>query len=387
MKVVALGTYDIGKPRMRILLRGLKENGIEVTPCHESVWDGIEDKSQFKGVGNKFVLFLRFLLAYPKLILRYWRLPPHDVVFIGYLGLFDVLVLWPFIKLRGTPIVWDVFISLYNTVVEDRAMLSKKNPISWILYSMEWLALRLADQAIIDTEAHAQYIRENYRCKHQKVSRVFVGAEPEAFVHDDLVNRKMDQSETTRVIFYGQFIPLHGIDTIVRAAVASQNEKIEWLLIGKGQESTKIHDLIATLKPTNLKWIEWVNYDELIDHLLAYDIALGIFGATDKATRVIPNKVFQILLSNKPLITMDSPAIREIIDLNNPYNLLIPANDPAALVSAVLKMGNILKEKGLPQGSSPYKEVTSPKYCGGQLIEVFHKVLNSRMVNSADRLG
>jgi glycosyltransferase involved in cell wall biosynthesis len=387
MKVVALGTYDIGKPRMRILLRGLQENGVDVTKCHVPVWDGIEDKSQFTGLGNKLALFGRFLFAYPKLIIRYWRLPPHDVVFIGYLGLFDVLVLWPFIKLRRKPIVWDVFISLYNTVVEDRELLSKKNPISWVLYSMEWFALRLANHAIIDTETHAQYIRKKYRCPHWKVSRVFVGGEPEAFTGDEQVKDKEVHNETIKVLFYGQFIPLHGIDTIVRAAAASQHENIDWLLIGKGQESVKVNALVAKLQPTNLQLIEWVNYGELIDYLLNTDIALGIFGMTDKATRVIPNKVFQILLSNKPLITMDSPAIREIIDLNNPYNLLIPANDPAALVSAVLKMENILKEKGLPQGSSPYKNVTSPKYCGGQLVDVFHKLLNSRLVHSANGLG
>lgn len=46
MRVVYWGTYDIGKPRNRIMLRGLKENGIQVLECHADIWGGIEDKSQ-----------------------------------------------------------------------------------------------------------------------------------------------------------------------------------------------------------------------------------------------------------------------------------------------------------------------------------------------------
>ena len=42
--VVFWGTYDLGKPRNRIILEGLKGRGIEVMECHASVWDAVEDK-------------------------------------------------------------------------------------------------------------------------------------------------------------------------------------------------------------------------------------------------------------------------------------------------------------------------------------------------------
>lgn len=46
LRVIAWGSYDLGKPRVRILLRGLRENGVEVLECHRDVWQGVEDKSQ-----------------------------------------------------------------------------------------------------------------------------------------------------------------------------------------------------------------------------------------------------------------------------------------------------------------------------------------------------
>jgi hypothetical protein len=122
MRVVVWGTYDLGKPRVRILLRGLRENGVEVTECHRVVWGGIEDKSQISGWKDKLLLGLRWLAAYPALVYRYLRLPNHDAVLICYMGHADVLVLWPFAKLRRKPIIWDAFLSLCNCSTAGNSM-------------------------------------------------------------------------------------------------------------------------------------------------------------------------------------------------------------------------------------------------------------------------
>ena len=122
MRIVVWGTYDLGKPRVRILLRGLRENGVEVLDCHTQVWNGVDDKSQVNGIWAKLKILLRWLGSYPGLIWRYLRLPRHDAVLLGYLGHLDVLALWPFAKLRGVPLVWDAFLSLYDTVVDDRKL-------------------------------------------------------------------------------------------------------------------------------------------------------------------------------------------------------------------------------------------------------------------------
>lgn len=375
MKLVALGTYDLGKPRMRILLRGLRENGIEVITCHQSIWDGIEDKSQLKGIKAKLAVIIKLFAAYPRLIRAYLRLPKHDVVLIGYLGLFDVLLLWPFIKARRVPIVWDVFLSLYNTVVEDRKMVSRYNPLAWLLYLMEWLALRIVDVAIIDTEAHARYLRRTYRRSGRQVQRVFVGVEPEVF-DPQLIRSAATHQENRpfRVVFYGQFIPLHGIETVVRAASLCNHENIDWLLIGKGQESTRIAALIETLRPARLEWLEWVDYRELVKYLENCSVALGIFGDTDKASRVIPNKVYQIIAAGKSLITRDSPAIRELIEVPDAHHILIPAADPEALLAAVLDLKQTLRQGAPDLVTAHYQEKISPRQGGKQLKSILNQL-------------
>jgi glycosyltransferase involved in cell wall biosynthesis len=340
MRVVCWGTYDLGKPRNRILLRGLREAGVELVEIHRDVWRGVEDKGHIAGGGRKLFLMLKWLAAYPGLIWRYMRAPRHDAVFVGYLGHLDVLVLWPFAKMRGVPVVWDVFLSLYSTVVEDRRIIGRANPLAWLLYAWEWLACRAAAHVVMDTGAHADYLIRLYGIAPEKTVSVLVGVEPEAFPP---FTAELGNGDELTVLFYGQFIPLHGAETIVRAAQASVADPIRWILIGRGQEEEKIRRLLAEA-PANVEWIEWVDYRELRDHIARADICLGIFGDTGKAARVIPNKVFQVLSTGAPLITRDSPAIRELLSPDMPGVYLVPPADPGALLEVLRRFRDALSD-------------------------------------------
>jgi len=347
MRLVFWGTYDKGKPRVRILIRGLRENNASISECHSDVWSNVEDKSQITGFVSHIILIFRWLSSYPSLVWRFVRMPRHDAVIVPYMGQLDVLVLWPFAKARRIPIVWDAFISLYSTVVEDRKLIGRWNPLSKIIFFWEWLACKAADIIILDTQAHADYFVETFRVPTAKVHTVFVGAEPEFFSRNDKMITV--DSDNLTILFYGQFIPLHGIDTIVRAAKLSRNDNLRWIIIGKGQEDKKISSMLKDEPLNNLTWLPWVNYDELIDWIRKSDICLGIFGDSDKASRVIPNKVFQIIMAGKPLITRDSPAIEELLNADMPGVRLIPPSDPHALIAAVEELANFKNTTGLHQ--------------------------------------
>ena len=218
MRIIFWGTYDTGKPRNRILLEGLRRSGVEVIECRTDIWSGVEDKSQVKGLLSKISFLLRWLFSYPSLIFRYLCLPRHDVVFVGYLGQLDVLILWPFAMLRRTPIAWDAFISLYDTVVCDRKMVSKNHPLALALYCWEWLACKAADLVILDTRSHANFFVDKFHISAEKTGAIPVGAEEERFYPLSSPPSTEKPSPITTLLFYGQFIPLHGIGTIIQAA-------------------------------------------------------------------------------------------------------------------------------------------------------------------------
>ena len=370
--VVAWGTYDLGKPRVRILLRGLRENGVEVIECHQDVWRGIEDKSQVSGWRERLRLAGRWLLAYPTLVWCYLRAPRHNAVLIPYLGQLDILILWPFAKLRRQPLILDAFLSLYNTVVEDRRLISQRNPIAWLLFAWEWLACHAADHLLVDTNAHGAYFCATFGLDAKRIQRVFVGVEPERFPPAPSPTPKAD-GEPFNVLFYGQFIPLHGIDTVVRAAKLTEDDNIRWHLIGTGQEAPRIERLIAELRPTNLTWTRWVPYEQLINQIHAADVCLGIFGATDKAARVIPNKVFQILAAGTALITRDSAAAREIL-VPNKFLRLIPPGNAQALASSVPEMAQRLGPVGAFSEFAVLQSKILPRSVVSDLVSVLRSL-------------
>ncbi|HEX3528546.1 MAG TPA: methyltransferase domain-containing protein [Thermoanaerobaculia bacterium] len=367
MKVAFWGTFDRGKPRNRILLRGLEENGAEVLLCHTDVWQGVEDKSRLRGL-RRLGFLLRWLAAYPGLVVRYLRLPRHDVTLVGYLGQLDVLVLWPFARLRGIPVVWDAFLSLYDTVVYDRALVRPGHSLARLLYLWEWLAARAASRVLLDTHAHAESFARTFHLPQERVSSVLVGAEPEMF---PAAGSPVGEGPV-RVLFYGQLIPLHGIETILRAAqkdTKDDTDDFEWVIIGQGQEEGTVRRMLEAAPAERLRWIPWVPYAELAEHIRAADVCLGIFGSSAKAGNVIPNKVFQIVSCGKPVITRDSPAIRELLADSDPGVYLVPPADPDALLAALRRFHSERASLILPLHTAARQRIT-PQAVGRELREI-----------------
>jgi glycosyltransferase involved in cell wall biosynthesis len=103
-------------------------------------------------------------------------------------------------------------------------------------------------------------------------------------------------------------------------------------IIGSGQL-----DEVMEERPPNVEWLQWIEYDDLPREYWGAGCALGIFGTSDKALRVIPNKAYHALACGAPLITGDTPAARELLQ-DGENALLVPPGDPAALAEAMRRV-------------------------------------------------
>ena len=79
-------------------------------------------------------------------------------------------------------------------------------------------------------------------------------------------------------------------------------------IIGSGQLDRLLDD-----HPPNVEWVRWITYEDLPREYWGAGCALGIFGNSDKAQRVIPNKAYQALACGTPLITADTRGARELL--------------------------------------------------------------------------
>lgn len=336
MNIIFWGTYDKSKPRIRILLKGLNRTTINVKECHFSIWESIQDKSQISSKFKFLVIFLKLLIAYPFLLCKLITLQKPHVLVVAYPAIFDVLFALIYAKIFKIPLVWDVFISLYNTVVEDRKILTPDSILARLIFFLEKFTLNKVDFIILDTKTHATYLAEKYSLDLDKISFAYVGAENEIFPSKKCTNLH----SPVRLLFYGQFIPLHGIEKIIQAAEEMSLDEYSWTLIGKGQESERIETILKKKPLKNLKWIRWVNYHNLVEHIHNSDICLGIFGDTIKAQIVIPNKVFQIISAGKPFVTSDTPAMRELFPIETEGLKYAQGNTYRGIIQAITKLQN-----------------------------------------------
>ena len=151
-------------------------------------------------------------------------------------------------------------------------------------------ACRLADLVLLDTEAHADYFARTFKTPREKFAAVPVGAE-DMFHSQPASAPKYEPRIPFMVLFYGKFIPLHGIPTILEAArLLESMPDIHITLVGDGQMAAETSEWIEKNRPRNLTWRHWVPYEDLPGFIAGFHVGLGIFSDGDKAGRVIDRK-------------------------------------------------------------------------------------------------
>ncbi len=369
MKILVWGTYDLSKPRARLLIQGLRSEAVDLQEIHADIWSDVADKSQMKR-GGGLVRVLRALLSYPRLLGAFLKTPRPDVVLLGYPALLDVIVLWPFARARGVPIVMDLFISAYDTVVQDRGLVSAMNPIAWLLYVLEWIALRLASRVIIDTPTHARHIEEIYHLPPGCIGAVPVGAETSAFPQ----LAPQPPSDRPRILFYGQLIPLHGIETVLDAALSVEGRRFDWMIIGSGQDQPIVEQRLLDEPHDHISWQKWVPYEALRDEISQAHICLGVFGTSRKAGSVIPNKVYQCLAAGRPVVTRNSEAIAPLAAISKGAIEMVEPDEPDALLMGIAR----IVDADYPVFPRQAVESFSEKSIGQALLGEAKKVLPNR---------
>ena len=286
-----------------------------------------------------------------------------------------VFLLWPFAKLRGARLVWDVFVPLYGGVVQDRGLVTAESLLARVIYAVEALSARLADFCFLDTQSHAHYFASLYGLDPRRVGVVPVGVEPEAFPLNPMEKlQPTSAARSIKVMFYGQFIPLHGTLTILQAArlAKAKSLDIQWTVIGTGQEAKAFEDQLSEAGLEQVDWIHWISYDQLRAYISDADICLGIFGDTTKADMVIPNKVYQIIASGKPLITRDSTAMRELSDMLDFKVRFVPPSSPEDLLSAIIDEAQSLRDSSY-FSPRPSMDQINPKAVGRKFLAMLER--------------
>ncbi len=324
-----VGTYERGYPRTRVLVEGLRAHGVMVTERHRPVWERTRHKAgSFLRPGRLARAGGSYLAAWAGVAASEVRdRGPVDAVVAGYPAQPDAVPAWAVARAHRAPLVVDMMISLADTLAGDRARVGRA--MEHVLAGADRLSLAAADLVLADTAANAEFMVARFGVRPDRIVVAPVGAEPGAFPPTPV------PAGACHALWYGKLSPMHGIDVILDAARIPGTPPVR--LVGGGQLDGWLADELQRDPPRHLEHVPWVPYDRLGDEVASCGIVLGIFGRSDKASRVVPNKVFQAMAAGRPIITADTPGIREVLT-HGVDAVLVPAAQPAALAASLISL-------------------------------------------------
>jgi glycosyltransferase involved in cell wall biosynthesis len=350
-----LGAYDPAYPRNAILRHGLEQNGAQVRECRLS-------KS------------LKFWMRYPIGLARCVRTVRRgDVIFVPEFCHKDVPLGTILSSFSARPLVFDPLAGRYETKIVDWRRRKPGTVRAWWNRAIDRISFGLSDLILADTQAHKDYFCRTYGLPDDKVAVVPVGYDDRLFRPERrAVRGAAKPAREFTVLFFGSFLPLHGVESIVEAAamLARKAPSVRFQFVGSGQTLDRARIRADCLALGNVSFDGWLEMDELPARIAAADVCLGIFGETEKARRVVPHKVFQSLGMGKPVITARTPAAgeffhhqRDIFFCDPPYGRSLAAAILDLKANAGLRRG--LAEKGHDLVSRRY----SPRALGRMLLD------------------
>lgn len=343
--------------RNAIILKSLGCEGIDVINC--------------TSISKSYMA--RYLEVIFKFILN--KRSNFDIVFIGFFG--QPLV--PIIRMiTDKPIIFDAFLSAYDTMCFDRKKFRPDSIFGKFFYWMDKTSCNLSNIVLLDTFAHMDYFAKTFGLNSNNLRTIYVGADESVFFP---VPINKDYSKFV-VFYYSTYLPLHGIEYIVKAAkLLEKYKEIEFQIMGTGIEYSKIIKLSDALNIHNIKYIDGVSinkFNEIVKKYIANaDVCLGgHFSNSDKGKRVIAGKTFEFIAMKKPVIVGDNPANRELFE-DKKNALFVEHANSDALANAILELkdNEELRKRIAEDGYKTFKERCTPELIGKDINRIMAEML------------
>jgi len=357
VRVAFFGAYDPDYPRNIVLRESLLMHGAEVRSL--AVPPGT------KAPGREARLLARAA----------GMLQGVHAILVPAFGHRDVPLATLVGRSTGTPVLFDPLVSRWDTQVGDLGRVRARSISALRLRASDRVSLSLPDLVLCDTWEHGELYASEYGVTRRKLRRIPVGADREAFrAGERRGSRTRPSGGPLEIVYVGGFLPLHGVHAIVGAAALLESRHgpgfARFTLIGGGMTAAEAERDIAARGLRSVRRLRRVAYPDALEALVRADLALGIFGTTAKAARVIPHKVYQALAVGVPVLTRRSAAVTELFR-DEEHLVLVAPGDPGAIAGAIEALASNPDRRAAigAGGRAAVLSEASPEKIGALLLE------------------
>ena len=274
----------------------------------------------------------------------------------------------------GRPVLFDPLITASITRVEDYGWWWRR-PFARLRDRRD---LGRADHLLFDTHAHREWSVEYFGLDPDRCHVLHIGADLSRFRKTDQTpayERATSQSDPLRVGFYGTYAPLQGAPALIEAAYLLRHRAdIAFELIGDLDGHHPEQRAAARFGGGRITYIPYLPYDELAARVAGYDACAGIFGPSVKAAVVIPNKVYHYAALGRPILTRDTPGLREVLPPGE--HVLGTTTEPRDIAAAVERLADDsgLRARLGRAAEARMRERFTAAYVAAELLRIARRV-------------
>lgn len=235
-----------------------------------------------------------------------------DVIYVMNSADYSVYAASIFGVIFRKPVYFDPHGGLYYAYAEGRKIVDSDSIIARCLRILDKVGAKVCDVYILGSEEFKRELASEFSIPEEKVCVIYTGADESRFNP----NREDDETDVD-VLYWGTFIPFHGLEILLQAATDLSSD-ITIGLIGRtyGEQSEQYLERLKNTKQRNdldnVRFLGSVSQPELCRQIRAADLVAGYLTDNKYLGMTISNKVGEAAYMGKPVLNYGSPAVSEV---------------------------------------------------------------------------
>lgn len=322
--------------------------------------------------------YLKSIFINPFVILR------SNVVYVCTLNV-DLNIFYELFwaKLLRKKIIVDFYVSVYDTVVLDRKWFKEGSFLAKLAIICDKLFLKMGNELLFLTDTERKHYLSLAGVSEQNIRWriVPIGVEERIKTNASFVK---GEKETLNVCWWGTYIPLHGLDVLMKAAqiLKKENLPIRWYFFGNDPKKGKTYlQMIQDLGIEDICFLsdEYTFSNGRLQQFLEEncDIALGPFGSSLKSRKVLSNKYLEACSMKCCVLTGQSEAVDEYFGKEK-KSVFLSERTPQAVAEKILEIYHMDRDEIMERIENTYK-IFQDNFTIGKLTDRMEEVLDDIM--------